>query len=97
VSDVSYYLKEITKEYAKSREDIQYKDSMVYIVEKEETEPARILTTIFKDDEDRYYELTVSTPSIEKDDLKSAIQVDYFPVCSSVTLYHHHIRMGILS
>lgn len=69
------YLKEITKEYAKSREDIQYKDSMVYIVEKEETEPARILTTIFKDDEDRYYELTVSTPSIEKDDLKSAIQV----------------------
>ena len=47
----------------------------VYIVEKEETEPARILTTIFKDDEDRYYELTVSTPSIEKDDLKSAIQV----------------------
>lgn len=39
---------------------------MVYIVEKEETEPARILTTIFKDDEDRYYELTVSTPSIKK-------------------------------
>ena len=74
-SNNQYYLKEITKEYAKSREDIQYKDSMVYIVEKEETEPARILTTIFKDDEDRYYELTVSTPSIEKDDLKSAIQV----------------------
>ena len=48
---------------------------MVYIPEKGETEPARILTTIFKDDEDRYYELTVSTPSIEKDDLKSAIQV----------------------
>lgn len=65
-SNNQYYLKEITKEYAKSREDIQYKDSMVYIVEKEETEPARILTTIFKDDEDRYYELTVSTPSIEK-------------------------------
>ena len=59
-SNNQYYLKEITKEYAKSREDIQYKDSMVYIVEKEETEPARILTTIFKDDEDRYYELTVS-------------------------------------
>ena len=53
-------MKEITKEYAKSREDIQYKDSMVYIEEKE-TEPARILTTIFKDDEDRYHELTVST------------------------------------
>ena len=74
-SNNQYYLKEITEECAKSQEDIQYKDSMVYIVEKEETEPARILTTIFKDDEGRYYELTVSTPSIEKDDLKSAIQV----------------------
>ena len=29
-----YYLKEITEECAKSQEDIQYKDSMVYIVEK---------------------------------------------------------------
>ena len=48
---------------------------MVYIEEKEETEPARILTTIFKDDEGRYHELTVSTPSIEKDDLRDAIQV----------------------
>ena len=46
-SNNQYYLKEITKEYAKSQEDTQYKDSMVYIVEKEETEPARILTTIF--------------------------------------------------
>ena len=74
-SNNQHYLKEITEECAKSQEDIQYKDSMVYIVEKEETEPARILTTIFKDNEGRYYELTVSTPSIEKDDLKSAIQV----------------------
>jgi two-component system, OmpR family, sensor histidine kinase QseC len=55
------------------REDICYKDSMVYIVEKEETEPARILTTLFKDDEGQYYELTVSTPTIEKDDLKDAM------------------------
>ena len=46
---------------------------MVYIVEKEETEPARILTTLFKDDEGQYYELTVSTPTIEKDDLKDAM------------------------
>ena len=45
----------------------------VYIVEKEETEPARILTTLFKDDEGQYYELTVSTPTIEKDDLKDAM------------------------
>ena len=42
-SNNQYYLKEITKEYAvKSREDIQYKDSMVYIVEKEETETRHV-------------------------------------------------------
>ena len=74
-SNNQYYLTEVTKEYAGNRNDIQYKDSMVYIVEKGETEPARNLTTIFKNDEGRYYELTVSTPSIEKDDLKDAIQV----------------------
>lgn len=73
-SNNQYYLTEVTQEYARIHDDIQYKDSMIYIVEKGETEPARILTTIFKDDEGRYYELTVSTPSIEKDDLKDAIQ-----------------------
>ena len=74
-SNNQYYMTEVSKEYAESQEDIQYKDSMVYIEEKGETEPARILTTIFQDDEGRYHELTVSTPSIEKDDLKDAIQV----------------------
>lgn len=74
-SNNQYYLTEVSKEYAESHHDIQYKDSMVYIVEKEETEPARILTTIFRNDEERYYELTVSTPNIEKDDLKEAIQI----------------------
>ena len=73
-SNNQYYLKEVTEEYADSREGITYKDSMVYIVEKDETEPARILTTIFKDNENRFYELTVSIPSIEKEDLTAAIR-----------------------
>lgn len=74
-SNNQYYLKEVSKEYAGSHEDLYYKDSMVYIVEKGETEPARILTTIFQDEAGRYHELTVSTPTIEKDDLKDAIQI----------------------
>lgn len=72
-SNNQYYLMEISKKQADKQEDIQYRDSMVYILEKGETEPARILTTIFTDDNGRYYELTVSTPTIEKDDLKDAI------------------------
>lgn len=72
-SNNQYYLTDVSEEYGKSRADISYKDSMVYIVEKGETEPARILTTIFKDDNDNYHELTVSTPTIEKLDLKNSI------------------------
>lgn len=73
-SNNQYYLTEISKEYAISHQEISYKDSMIYITEKEETEPARILTTIFKDEGGKYYELAVSTPNIEKEDLKRAIQ-----------------------
>ena len=48
---------------------------MVYLEQKRETEPARILTTLFKDGEGRYHELTVSIPTIEKKDLKDAILI----------------------
>lgn len=72
-SNNQYYLKEVDVSYALSRNAISYKDSMVYIPEKQETEPARILTTIFKDVEGKYYEVAVYTPSIEKQDLRRAI------------------------
>lgn len=52
---------------------IRYSDEEIYIAEKKETEPARVLKTIFKDQQGRYFELTVSTPSIEKEDLQEAI------------------------
>ena len=68
-----YFLREVTEDYAVSHSSIIYKDSMVYIREKKETEPARILTTIFKDRNDRYHELSVYTPTIEKADLKTSI------------------------
>lgn len=69
----SYYLTEITPEQAKVIAHIRYSDEEVYIPEKKETEPARVLKTIFKDRDGQYFELTVSTPSIEKDDLQEAI------------------------
>lgn len=72
-SNNQYFLKEVDASYALSKEAICYRDSMIYIAEKSETEPARILTTIFKDKDKRYYELSVYTPTIEKRDLKEAI------------------------
>lgn len=68
-----YYLREVDETYVKGRELICYADSMVYIDEKDETEPARILTTIFKDGNGRCYELVVPIPTIEKTDLIEAI------------------------
>jgi len=72
-SNNQYFLKEVDAVYALSRQAISYRDSMVYIAEKGETEPARILTTLFKDKDERYYELSVYTPTIEKKDLREAI------------------------
>ena len=72
-SNNQYYLREVEPSYALSRPAISYRDSMVYISEKKEMEPARILTTLFKDKEGTYFEVAVYTPSIEKKDLRQAI------------------------
>ncbi|MGL4491439.1 MAG: sensor histidine kinase [Tannerellaceae bacterium] len=68
-----YYIHEVTDDYASENKHRRFIDSMVYIKSKKETEPARILKTYFKDDEDRMLELVVSTPTIEKADLQTAI------------------------
>lgn len=73
-SNNSFELKEVTELYATSLHRINaYTDSMVYIPTKKETEPARILTTVFYHNNDKYYELSVLTPTIEKHDLKESI------------------------
>ena len=72
-SNNQYYLREVDNAYAVSRNQISYTDSMVYIAEKNETEPARILTTIFRNEAGQYFELVVSIPTIEKKDLIEAI------------------------
>lgn len=69
----SYSLKPLSKEEAENSEKIRYMDEMIYIPEKEETEPARIVKTVFKDAMEQYFELTVSIPNIEKADLREAI------------------------
>lgn len=69
----SYFLNKVTEDYANRQENIRYSDEMIYIPEKNETEPARILKTIFKNGSDQHFELTVSIPNIEKGDLREAI------------------------
>lgn len=68
-----YYLSPVSREYAAHTPHINYLDSMIYIPSKREKEPARIMTLIYKDAEEQYYELSVYTPTIEKQDLIAAI------------------------
>ncbi|MDR1886945.1 MAG: HAMP domain-containing histidine kinase [Prevotellaceae bacterium] len=72
-SNNSYHITEITPEYADRNPAISYRSEMIYLHSKKETEPARILKTIFRDAGDRYRELTVSIPTIEKEDLQEVI------------------------
>lgn len=61
-----------TEEYKPSK---QYEDRAVYIPQKRETEPARVLTKIFLDDDGSAYRLTVSTPTFERDDILAAVLI----------------------
>lgn len=72
-SNNQYYLYEVSESYAASHPQITYRDEMVFITEKSETEPARVLITIFRTEDERYMDLVVYTPTIEKLDLLRAI------------------------
>lgn len=68
-----YFMHPVTEEYAQKHEHVFYEDRDVYIKEKKEYEPARVLTHIFRMDNGSWISLEVSTPTIEKKDLIEAI------------------------
>lgn len=73
-SNNTYSLRAIAAESveaAKSRDGFESKD--IFIEYKNEYEPARILRHLFRDRDDNYYEVTVTTPTIDKSDLIDAI------------------------
>ena len=72
-SNNQYFQREVSPEYAAAHNAIDYEDREVFIKEKGETEPARVLTYIYRTDDGRYMELEVSAPHIDKEDLRRAI------------------------
>lgn len=72
-SNNSYTIAPVDENYAAAHPSIDYYDAEVYIPEKEETEPARFLVTIFQDGNGQFYELKVATPTFEKDELLETI------------------------
>ncbi len=72
-SNNTYYVHKLNSDRASVLPSIQYNDITIFIPEKDEKEPARALKTIFQDSDNNFFELTVLTPTIEKEDLKTSI------------------------
>ena len=72
-SNNQYFLREVTADFAARHPVLTYEDRSVFIDEKGEEEPARVLTSIFRTDDGRFMQLEVSTPSIDKHDVRMAI------------------------
>ena len=69
----AYFLNEVSAEYAAAQPRERYSDEEIFIPERDDEEPARMLRKVFHDRDGRWYELTVMTPTIEKEDLREAI------------------------
>ena len=68
-----YFLHEVSPQYAAAQHHERYSDEEIFIPERDDKEPARVLRKVFRDGAGQWRELTVMTPTIEKDDLREAI------------------------
>ena len=67
------YTVELLPDEAEIPLQISFRDEKVYIPEKRETEPARVVTIIFADAHNRKYRIEVSTPTFERIDLLQSV------------------------
>lgn len=72
-SNNQYYLHEVSANYAATHDHVRYEDRAVYIRDKREFEPARVISYIYTTGDGRFFEVEVSVPAIDKADLKTAI------------------------
>lgn len=67
-----YYIREVPAEEARLDED-EFYDSTAYIAIEMEDEPVRVLRTYFMTADRKYYELTIETSTLEKEDMIETI------------------------
>ena len=68
-----FFMTEVSDDFAHTHPHVFYEDRNVYIEERKEFEPARVLTHIFQTEQGAWMLLEVSTPTIEKLDLVEAL------------------------
>lgn len=67
-----YHIKEVSQKQATAKKDIFF-DSQMYLEDGKRYEPVRVLITNFKCTNGKFYQLTIKTSTVERDQLKTAI------------------------
>lgn len=65
----TYYIREISAEYARSVPQVSYGDAEAYLKSQEEFASSRVRRQVFSDKEGKFYEITVSLPTFEQETL----------------------------
>ncbi|WP_418981929.1 sensor histidine kinase [Alistipes sp.] len=73
VQGSGWMLRGLTDKQAAALPHVRYSDEKTYIPGHDEREHARVLRTVFRDAAGSWYELTVMTPTLGREDLREAI------------------------
>ncbi len=65
----TYYIVEVTPEYAAEHPGVEYHDGETYLTTQEDFSRTRVRTQIFKDKDGKYYKISVSLPTFERETL----------------------------
>ncbi len=65
----TYYIVEVTPEYAAEHPGVEYHDGEAYLVTQEDFASSRMRTQIFMDRDGRYFKISVSLPTFERETL----------------------------
>ncbi len=65
----TYYIVEVTPEYAAEHPNVEYRDTETYLVTQEEFAGSRMRSQIFMDKDGKYYKIAVSLPTFERETL----------------------------
>ncbi len=65
----TYYIVEVTPEYAAEHPGVEYHDGEAYVTTQEDFSSTRVRTQIFMDKDGKYYKIAVSLPTFERETL----------------------------
>lgn len=74
-SNNTYYMRPITTTELDVAKGVEYEFKEVYIASRHETEPARVMHTVFEGADGTYWKLTVMTPVYERNEVISTILI----------------------